>query len=282
MKNKIKLYKLSLKEIQQIELHMFKEFDRFCRKHGLRYSMAGGTLLGAVRHKGFIPWDDDIDIGMPRPDYDRFCVLMRKNRLDGGNIVLMPHNHPRAVMPYAKLFDRRTYTDFTYATDAGSDCLWIDILPVDGLPEDRKTLKAHYDRFKRLRFMLQLSRAKMGAGTTKLKAALKPLTRPFFKLFPTAFWRDLMDRQARRYDFNTASHVGIAVWGLYGVGESVKKNTACMEMEFEGEHFLATVAYDEYLRGIFGDYMTLPPKEKRIAHPVDAYLRSGVSMEVFS
>ncbi|MBQ9632251.1 MAG: LicD family protein [Lachnospiraceae bacterium] len=281
MPDKSKLRRLELAEIQKIELHMFKYFDRFCRKHGLRYSMAGGTLLGAVRHKGFIPWDDDIDIGMPRPDYDRFCALMRRKRLDGGNIVLMPEHHRKAVMPYAKLFDRRTYTDFTYATDAGADCLWIDILPVDGMPGDPKELKRHFDRFRRLRFMLQLSRAKMGFGTTKWKAALKPLTKPFFKLFPTRFWRDRMDAQARKYDFDECDHVGIAVWGLYGVGESVRKNPACMEMKFEGGNFLGTVAYDEYLRGIYGDYMTMPPKEKQVAHPVEAYLREGVSMEEF-
>ena len=279
--DKSKLRRLSLEEIQKIELNMFIWFDRFCRKYGLRYSMAGGTLLGAVRHKGFIPWDDDIDIGMPRPDYDRFVSLMRRKRLDKGNIMLLPQDHPKAVMPYAKLFDRRTYTDFTYATDAGSDCLWIDILPVDGMPEDPKELKRHFDRFNRLRFLLQLSRAKPGAGTTKLKRMLKPLTRPFFALFPTAFWRDVMDRQARKYDFDASSHVGIAVWGLYGPGESVKKDEGCMEMEFCGRSFLGTVAYDAYLRGIFGDYRKLPPKEKRVAHPVEAYLREGVSMEAF-
>ena len=279
--DKEKMHRLDLSEIQKIELHMFIYFDRFCRKYGLRYSMAGGTLLGAVRHKGFIPWDDDIDIGMPRPDYDRFCELMRRKRLDHGHIMLLPEHHPKAVMPYAKLFDRRTYTDFTYATDGGSDSLWIDILPIDGMPEDPEELKRHMDRFTKLRFLLQLSRAKMGSGTTKWKAALKPLTRPFFAAFPTRFWRDKMDEQARRFDFATSSHVGIAVWGLYGVGESVKKNEGCMEMEFEGRSFLGTIAYDEYLRGIYGNYMTMPPEEKQVAHPVEAYLKEGYSMKEF-
>ena len=281
MTEKSRMRRLSLEEIQRIELHMFKVFDKFCRKHHLRYSMAGGTLLGAVRHKGFIPWDDDIDIGMPRPDYDRFVSLMRNRLLDGGNIYLLPEKHPKAAMPYAKLFDKRTYTDFIYATDTGSDCLWIDILPVDGMPEDEKELERHMNRLKRLRFILQLSRAKPGSGTTRLKAALKPLTRPFFKLFPTHVWRDLMNGWARKYDFDKSRFVGIAVWGLYGTGESVKKNEALMEMEFEGNSFLGTVSYDEYLSGIYGDYMTLPPKEKQIAHPAEAYLRDGVSMEAF-
>ena len=271
--------RMSLQQIQQAELNLLVHFDKVCRKYGLRYSMAGGTLLGAVRHKGFIPWDDDIDIGMPRPDYDRFCALMKGRSLDGGHIFLLPETDSKAVMPYAKLFDRRTYTDFTYATDQGSDCLWIDILPVDGMPAGRKELQRHMDRFVKLRFFLQLSRAKQGKGTTKWKAFLKPFTRPLFWIFPTRFWRDWMDRLARKYDFETSEHVGIAVWGLYGVGESVRKDPRCMEMEFEGHSFLGTVAYDAYLRGIYGDYWKLPPKEQQKAHPSRAYLRRGVTMQ---
>ncbi len=261
---------LTRKEIQESLLRLLKHFDRFCRVHDLRYSLSGGSLLGAVRHKGFIPWDDDIDVSMPRPDYERFCRMMRGKSFDHGNIFLKDDKDASWPLPFAKLLDRRIKVSFTYKQDDEDDFLWMDIFPVDGMPE-QKRVKAHFQKMDFLRMMLHMSMAKPGQGTTRFRAMAKYAMQPFFLLFPTRFWKKIIIAQSRQYSFEECDHVGVSVSGIYGEGESVTKNPDLMEMDFEGNHFKGTVMWDEYLSGIYGDYMQLPPEEERVPHAMKAY-----------
>ena len=141
--------KLDLKQIQQRELEIFKVFTGICEKYGIRYYLAGGTLLGAVRHQGFIPWDDDIDINMPREDYDR--LLEHADEIGAsGDYKLAAYELGNLNYPFAKIYDLHTSIKKLYDDDETEKNLWIDIFPMDGLPDDmnevrrifRKTLTA--------------------------------------------------------------------------------------------------------------------------------------------
>ena len=130
---KIEMKSLTLKEIQKIEFEILKEFAQFCAKHNLKYYLAGGTLLGAIRHKGFIPWDDDIDVCMPRKDYMYFI-----NNFDEWNRKLKVKCNYKSNIdaPFAKIVNLDTIIYSKYANNNIDTNICIDIFPVDGLPEN--------------------------------------------------------------------------------------------------------------------------------------------------
>lgn len=262
---------LSSKEIKKIELKILLNFNEFCRENNLRYYLAGGTLLGAIRHKGFIPWDDDIDVCMPRPDYERFirsysqaqsCYELKSNYLKNFSA------------PFTKVIDIRTKV-LSQFNESGVDTnLWIDIFPVDGLPENLTEVQNIYDKCNFYRTVLNLSSAKLGEGKTAFRKYSKYLLKPLAQIYGKKRCIDKIERIASRYPYETSKYVGAITWGLYGVGERMLKSEfeKEVEVEFEGHKFPAFSCWDSYLKGLYGDYMQLPPVEKRKTHDMVAYL----------
>lgn len=263
---------LSLKEIQARELEMLKLFIEICEKNGLRYYTAGGTLLGAVRHKGFIPWDDDIDLLMPRPDYERLQNIAKKQPLSPRY-----EFHSSALGnlndPMCKIFDISTYVDKKYIRDRYDRYLWIDIFPMDGLPEDENEVAEIYKKVLRLRRLLKFVKSKEGAGASRLRAFVKPFLKPFALL---VFGRKRIVRRiekiARKYPFEESESVGGIVFG-YGPQEKCGRESYVngVEMEFEDCKVMAPGCFDYYLTSLFGDYMTPPPEDKRQVHFMKIY-----------
>ncbi len=140
---------IEIKEMQKIELEILKSFSKICDEHKLRYFLSNGTLLGAIRHKGFIPWDDDIDVYMPRNDYMTFLQLVGSS-LEPHYKLLTPYNSKEYIYTYAKLYDDRTILIEWPDTVRYTIGVYIDIFPVDGLPESIKETKKHFDRLKKL------------------------------------------------------------------------------------------------------------------------------------
>ena len=131
---------LTSKEIQQIGLSILKKFADYCEEHGLHYSLAYGTLLGAARHEGFIPWDDDVDVLMGREDYDKMIEYYNKGERIDGLSLLYPNETSDYLTPFAKLCDDRTVAK--EKSTKNKHGVWIDIFPVDKVPEDpNKALK---------------------------------------------------------------------------------------------------------------------------------------------
>lgn len=263
---------LSLEEIHARELVLFKLFDGFCREYGLRYYMCGGTLLGAVRHGGFIPWDDDVDLLMPRPDYDKMQKLLPRQPF-------LPqyefHSHEIGNLNenFTKLVDLNTEVDKQYTVDAYDRYLWIDIFPMDGLPGDGRETEKIYRKVKRARKVLKFLKAKPGTGRSRWKAMIKPVMKPVVELF----WSKerllaYIDRIARKYDFESSEYVGGIVYG-YGPQEKMLREDYVRElpMQFEDLTSVAPGSYDAYLRALFGDYMQLPPEDSRQVHFMDIY-----------
>lgn len=253
-----------LKELQQIQLEILVELDRICRKYKLRYSMDGGTLLGAVRHKGFIPWDDDIDIIMPRKDYEKFFRICKKE-LDKERFFLQEHRtdsyynvgYPR-IRRNSTVYRRAGHEHMNYRGG-----VFIDLFVLDNVPDSKILRRLH-------RFSCFCIRKILWSETGKYLAPT-PLLRTWYSLIskiPKSFVFGLNDKiaylcnhhETELIRHNTHPYPNPKVCG-YGIPSRLLKQFT--ELEFEGFKFFAVKEYEEYLTMLYGDYKKLPPKEKR-------------------
>lgn len=272
------MLKLNSSEIKKLELNILLKFDEFCKKHKLRYYLAGGTLLGAVRHKGFIPWDDDIDVCMPRPDYEKAVKLL--GTLD--NRYMLRSNHiDDFSAPFAKLVDLNTKIVSKVSNSNIESNLWIDIFPVDGLPDDIGKVKRIYEKCFFYRRMLFLCDKKKVEDENIIRKYVKYSLKFIVMFIGSEYFVNKLERIAMRHKYDSTNYVGIVTWGLYGVGERMLKSEfeKPIKVEFEGHKFPAFSCWDSYLRGLYKDYMKLPPLEKRQTHNIYAYIEDELAME---
>lgn len=267
---------LSLREIQLAALKIMEAFADFCNANGLTYSLVGGTLLGAVRHKGFIPWDDDVDVGMPRPDYERFVQLMqeRGNKLTD-NLIISPDRGKGAVRPFVKIMDKNISIPKDHRSI--SEYLWIDVFPFDGCPADKKKANKLFKKVKRYRHIIIYNSFKMKHCSGIWKLVYIPYS-TYAKIY--GLQRALNKTHklvTEKYPYGKAERVAGVVWGIYGLGEIISGDSfeKTVELEFEGKRFSAIYNWDEYLTGLYGDYMTPPPEDKRKSHKLVAYVKEN-------
>ncbi len=267
--------KLTSRGIKNNILETLTVFDDFCTKNELVYYLCGGTLLGAVRHKGFIPWDDDIDVCMPRPDYLKLIEMYRINSsMFGDKYKLFGHALNNAKFPFLKIIDITTHIDQKYSEGGSVDSLWIDILPVDGLPDDLVDVKKIYKKVGFNRRVLMLTNARLGEGKTGLKRALKYVLKPMALLYGADRAIAKIDKIAAAHKYEDCTYVGIVTWGLYGASERVEKQAFEKKVlfDFEGHSFPSFSCWDDYLTNLYHNYMELPPKDKRVTHDMNAYI----------
>ena len=265
---------LSLAEMQQVYLELLKEFDALCRKHGLRYDLAGGSLLGAVRHGGFIPWDDDIDVCMPRPDYRRLLELKAQGKLElPAHRDVLSHQDKT----FARHFGRYVRHDVKRYSQMAedNDCPYIgmDIFPVDGLPASDRAFRRQCFQVRQLRRFLLTSVEKPGTSRRgALAGKIKNLYRPLLKAIGPYRIAARLDRVCSRVPFETAEYVG-AITGMYGNRERWSKAEMLpqKQLKFEDTQAFGFANYDRYLSNLFGDYMRLPPAEQQVPHCDSGY-----------
>ena len=251
---------MTLHEIQLDALEILKLFDRFCNENQLMYRLAGGTLLGAIRHKGFIPWDDDIDVCMPRPDYERFLSLNHSE--------FEKHNYLIQKEAYCKISDTTTKLVSQFRLD--DKYITLDVFPIDGLPENDELVKNIYKKTNIYREIYRLSNAKIGEGKTFAKKLIKPFFITISRLIGPSYCIKKLNSIARERKYEDSKYVGAITWGLYGPGERMKKSEYedTIMVDFEGMKFPTYSCWDSYLHGIYGNYMEIPPVEKRKTHHV--------------
>jgi lipopolysaccharide cholinephosphotransferase len=258
---------LSHEEIHSRLTDILIAVDEFCESEGIRYSMAYGTLLGAVRHKGFIPWDDDIDILMPRPDFDRFVSSFKHPSYECLYNKTGEDSH--FVHFFAKVHDTRTIS-YEKNASASRFGLNIDVFPVDGKPElpqkqqlKRERLLSHYGH----RLSICAGRFDLFNFHQTLPAKLSAHIRG------SEYWFEKMDAEMRRYPFEgsrLAGSVSVRYNGLVEIfPRALYENY--ITLPFEGRNFKAFASWEEFLRQQYGDYMQLPPKNKRRTHNLEVY-----------
>lgn len=260
---------ITLEELKGIQLELLDSVHNFCEKYGLTYYLAYGTLIGAVRHKGFIPWDDDIDIIMPRNDYQRFIELAKKNPIASNISFSSIQNDDKCIYPFLKVFRKDTEVreniSVNYVLGVG-----MDIFPLDNMSNDLNKAQKLFNDVKKLR---KIKEAEFWVSNSMLPLWKRWILICYGKVlkifFPFNRLNISIDRKARRYESETMSkYVCVVVLGTYGLSEIMESSAFSKRetMWFEGRERFVPKGWDYILTRMYGDYMQLPPEEKRKSH----------------
>lgn len=257
-----------IERLQQIETDLLVIFDRLCREHGLRYYLSGGTLIGAVRHGGPIPWDDDADVMMPRPDYDRFNELCMHGNILPQHVSIM---HSEIV----HIYDNRTLVSAKHILgDTEQFGVPLDVFPMDGYPSGRLRINIHYYRLLFCQLMIRLALIR-NIEPEDRRPLIDNLLIRFGKMLHTEKLIDKMkwvrryEKIAHKYDYDRSEIMSTSysncrkkeIMPVAVMGEGC-------QVEYAGHTFMAPSDWDHYLTSLYGDYMTPPPEDSRGGHSI--------------
>ena len=263
-----------IKERQKIALDILLFFRDFCEKNSIHFFLAYGTLLGAVRHSGFIPWDDDVDIMMTRKEYRKFIACLDKMDHPYYKFLSM-HNNEKYFAPLAKLYDDRTLLIQEYGQDEKVEYgVYVDVYIIDNLPDDYTQAEMLYRKSEKIRRNWGLSARQIKArSTTWLRYIIRVPVSLYYKLVGYKYYLKKYDQLASSLAEIQTDHAGIIIYG-----EGLKKEYFSVEMfdcpshvYFEGIQFNAPKNVEIYLSQMYGNYMQLPPEGDRKVHPCKVF-----------
>ncbi len=265
---------LSLEEMQKVNLEMLHEFDNICKENNLSYTLGGGTQLGAVRHHGFIPWDDDIDINMNRPDYEKLMKLYEENKINiRKDREIISNRNNTFARHYARYIRYDVKRVSEYSIDDDCPYIGIEIFVEDGVYSNKILFRFQAWRVKVVRKLLLLSLSKPNTSSKgKIIASMKDIVRPFLKKIGSMKIAKHLENICKEVEFDKAKYVA-GLNGMYGKKEIWLKEEMLpiIYIDFEDGKFPCYKNYDKYLSNLYGNYMELPPEEKRQPHNDKGY-----------
>ncbi len=266
-----------LKKLQKVELGILKDFHEFCISHDIEYFICGGTMLGAVRHGGFIPWDDDLDVGMTRPHYERFLKLAGEAEKEGDYALLNYHTQPAFPVMITKWYKKGTlFCDEDAVTCGYESGIAVDIFCFDQVADEEKALRRQAMQtwiFGKLLILCQISHPTIYAEgyKAKLAGAVATMANRILKILhlPASLFYDLADAGARKYEGRATERVAFLYDPTpYTSMIPVDSIYPTREISFEGITVKCPAKPEVYLRKRYGaSYRELPPVEKRHNHP---------------
>lgn len=267
------MQKLSLKELQELQFSTFEGIDTLCRKNNIIYYLIGGTLLGAVRNGGFIPWDDDMDIAMLREDYDKFLGIC-ETQLDDSLFLQNYHTDVDFSPALSRICIKGTYVDIKSTEHLKfNKSTYIDVFPLDNIPDDDALAFKQAKDLSRIDKLINLKLyAVYNEGFLKYKKRIKKIISFLLEGIPLDYLQNKREKVMTKYSSDKTKRVCSTVSkygykkqmmdaGIYGTPSLVK---------FESGEFFAPEKYKEYLTQIYGNYMEMPEVGDRIM-PVDVY-----------
>ena len=264
------MLEITLQESKDIMMQILKDIALFCDENNLCYYLTYGTLIGAIRHKGFIPWDDDIDIAMPRPDYERFVKLYHQKGRYG---ISSPLIDKGCFYLYSKVYDKRTVKieeriDYKRFEPLGID---VDVFPLDGIPDEK--YKKQYLFWSEIRYWLGIQFSRSICPFPQHFRTLKgkligPIVFGICRMLGQEFFASCYIKIAKLYNYEDSEYIHVAFpsRGSFRTRHAKSIFSKRIKVLFENEEFWVPIGYDEYLSNLYGNYMQLPPIEKRKTH----------------
>lgn len=266
-----------LRALQLTELEVLRIFSDICRKHNLRYYMVGGTMLGAVRHKGFIPWDDDADVAMPRPDYEKL-ISIAASEMPSGYAFLNYRTDPDYHRCFSRIVDTRVTVVNASNTEVLKENAWLDIFPLDGMPKTKAGQTFHFWHMTFWRFLYLASDFERLVNLNRPGRA-KYLQLMISFLQKTHFGSGLntlklmarLERLLKKYPFDDCDVI-VSFFGAYMTREIIRKDLFGKGTDYPFEDLIlkGSDRPDEFLTHFFGDWRTPPADSDKDKHDIQA------------
>lgn len=261
-------------KIQQLTLLVLKKYISLCEKHHLRYFFTGGALIGVLRHQGFVPWDDDVDVGMPRSDYNKFVRIMEQGNDDGYGICNRDTDF-NWHFDMSQFVDLHSDIEIHLAKQTRHAHAWIDVFPLDGLPSNKFKRDLHVQHILLERYLIQIANINVQVDSHRKRpwyeSAVINLSRilNLQKFLNTDSLLDQLDATLQKFDYDSSNYVGNLL-GRYRANEVVPKSYFGNPKEAKFVDIFVNIPEQSNLlqTHLYGDYMRLPPKEKQVAHNV--------------
>lgn len=251
-----------LRRLRDVQLEILDVIDEVCRRYDMHYSLYAGSLLGAVRHQGYIPWDDDLDICMSRAYYDRFIEVWNSEE-HPGYILQNKDNTPAFTQSFTKIRkDHTAFLQYDWEKGRYHTGIFVDIFPIDRIPDrSLQRLKFRWDCMRYQLYMREFVPPKGSAVTKAVSQLFLSTTSAEHK----KEYRKQFEDKLRRYDQHNEWHtVAIERTATFTVPLAKNLLDQYVRLEFEGKEYECFAEWDSYLKDKFGDYMQLPPESERV------------------
>lgn len=259
--------KIETNKIREIQLDILDHFSNFCNLNGIGYFLSNGSMLGAVKYNGYIPWDDDIDICMLRNDYERLIMLYKEKNINPRYRLFSIETEKNYLFPFAKLSDSFTVLKENNIDNGVELGVNIDIFPLDGYGNTQKEVFLLYKRIEKLRKKLNWAKLEKYNSTNIIKKFGIMVISKYYKRIGARKIVEEIHKIASQQSYSDL-YIGNVVWGFYKDGEAHLKDVfmKSIKIEFEGKEHPIPIGFDSYLKKLYGNYRLDPPLEKQVTH----------------